>query len=102
MPNLPSKKKALIASYQRKQHKENCEIEKVAMNVLQDEGKTRFRHDSFAQAGFAYGASGRIEKKSAVVGFAVVVAGGAETEGRAEDQQGGRKFPPVITEISGE
>src|SRR5260221_1989954 len=75
--------------------KNNREIKKVAMNVLQDKWKRSFATIVFANGGFANGAGRRIEKKGAVVGFAVVVAGGAKAERRAENEDGGRELPPT-------
>src|SRR5882757_7626581 len=70
--------------------KNNREIEEVAMNILQDERERRFAAIVFANGGFADGAGRRIEKKGAIVGFAVVVAGGAKAERSAENEKRGR------------
>src|SRR5882724_11711757 len=75
--------------------KNNREIEEVAMNILQDERERRFAAIVFANGGFANGAGGRIEKKGAVVGFAVVVAGGAKAERSTENKDCGREPPPT-------
>ena len=64
------------------------------MNVLKDEGKAALPRVILAKAGFTDGASGRIEKKGAIVSFAVVVASGAKTKRRAKNQDSGRKSPP--------
>ena len=78
-----------------KTDKEDGEIEKVTMDVLQDEGKTSFAAIIFAESGLSYGAGGRVEKKGAVVGFAVVIAGGAKAERCAEDENRRGKLPPT-------
>src|SRR5262249_37801866 len=74
--------------------KKNGEIKKVAVNVLKDEGKATLARIVLAVVGFADSAGGRIEKKGAVVSFAVVVARCAETQRPAENQNGGRELPP--------
>jgi len=78
--------------------KNNREIEEVAMNVLQDEGKRSFAAIVFADRRFADGAGRWVEKEGAIVGFAVVVAGGSEAERSAEDEDCGRKLPPTERE----
>jgi hypothetical protein len=74
------------------------EIEKITMNILQDEGKRSFATIVFADRRLADGAGRWIEKEGAIVGFAIVIAGGAKTERRAEDEEGGRKLPPTERE----
>src|SRR5579872_2253597 len=74
------------------------EIEKVAVNILQNERKLRFAL-VFAFGRLAHGASRWIEEKRAVISLAVVVAGGAKTERAGEDEQRGRKSPPVMLRI---
>ena len=68
-----------------KRNKENGKIEEVAMEVLKDEGKSCFAAIIPAR-GFTHGAGRRIEKKRAIVGFAVVVACGAKAQ-RANKNQ---------------
>src|SRR5450432_2797888 len=68
------------------------------MHILQDKRK-RGLAAIFAFGGLAHGAGRRIEKKSAIVRFAVVVAGGAKPERAGEHQQSGRKRPPVMLRI---
>ena len=69
-----------------KAQEEDREIKKVSMNVLEDEGKAGFALIVLAEAWLTNGTGRRIEEKGAIVGFAVVVASGSETQGRAEDE----------------
>src|SRR5437879_5552029 len=55
----------------------NCEIEEVAMYILQNKRKRSFAKIVGSRE-FANRASGGIEKESAVIGFAVVVTSGAK------------------------
>src|SRR5215469_13531379 len=65
------------------------------MDVLEDERESRFA-TVLAPAPFRYSAPGRIEEEGAVIGFAIVVAGDAKSQGACENQQRGRKGPPVM------
>src|ERR1051325_7213795 len=78
-----------------KAEEQDGEIEKIAMNVLQDERKASLTTIVFAEAGFAHSTGGWIEKEGPIVSFAVVVASGGEAKRGAEDEDGGRKFPPT-------
>ena len=72
----------------REQHKKNQrEIQKIAVDILQDQRKGAFAPIGLAR--FAYGAGRRIGPERFVVGAAVVVAGDAKTAGGPEDQHGG-------------
>src|SRR5580658_1075242 len=82
----------------KKQDEHNCEVEKIAVNILQDERKFRFA-PIFAIGRFTDGARRRIEKKRAVVSFAVVIAGSAKPERARENEQRRRKFPPMMQRI---
>ena len=62
----------------KKNDEQNREIEKIAMDILQDKGK-RGLPAILAVRRFPDGASGGIEEKRAVVGFAVVVTRGTES-----------------------
>jgi hypothetical protein len=73
-------------------------IEKVAMDILQDERKFGFAA-VFAAGGFIDGTSRGIEKECTVVGFAVVVAGGAEAEWEDEDKKRGGELPPLVVGV---
>src|SRR5688572_28681076 len=60
-------------------------VEKVAMQVLQDEWKGSLAAIP-VRAAFADCARGRIEKERAVVSLAIVVTGGAKTQGATQDE----------------
>src|SRR6266478_1000127 len=64
----------------------NSKIEKIPMDVLQDERKRSFPA-IIAPRKFANRASGRIQENRPVISFAVVVASGAKAEGTGEDQE---------------
>jgi hypothetical protein len=71
------------------------QVEKVPVNVLQDEGERRLPAIA-APRRFPDGARGRIEEERAVISLAVVVARRAEPEGAHEDQKRRRKRPPAM------
>ncbi len=81
-----------------KQNEHDCEVEKITVNILQDEGKLRFAL-VFAVGRFTDCASRRIEKKRTVISFAVVIAGSPKTERPGKDEQRRRKFPPMMQRI---
>src|SRR6266481_1125887 len=82
----------------KKNDEQNREIEKVAMDILEDERKRGF--PAIIAAGrLANGTSGRIEEKRAVVRFAVIVAGRAKAERSSENQQCRREWPPVMLRV---
>ena len=72
----------------KKRNEENRKIKEVAMNVLQDEGKRRLAA-IIAVRRFPDRASGGVEEKRAVVGFAVLVARSAKTQRAGENQESG-------------
>ncbi len=72
---------------------EDGQIQEVAVNILEDEGE-RSLAMVIAFAGFADGASRRIEKEGAVIGLALVVAGRAKAERRAEKEKRRRNLHP--------
>src|SRR6266851_5875691 len=78
-----------------KNDEKNRQIKKVAMDILQDEWKSGFASVVVARR-FANRASRGIQEECAVVGFAVVIAGGTKAERPGEDQERGRKFPPAV------
>src|SRR2546430_1183547 len=81
-----------------KRQEDDRQVHEVSMRVLQDEGKFSFA--SVAAAGFfRHGAARWIEKKGAVIGFAIVVAGNAKTERPRQNQQRGGKWPVVVMDI---
>src|SRR6185437_1720597 len=67
---------------------QNRKIKEITVNVLKDKGKPSFA-PVFSFRGLPDRASRRIEKKSAVIRFAVVVARGTKTEWSPEDEQRG-------------
>lgn len=69
-----------------KTNKEDGNIEKITVKILQDERKLRFA-TVFAAGRFTHGASGRVQKKRAVVGFAVIVASSAKSEWASKNQE---------------
>src|SRR5215467_10146198 len=62
-----------------KTEKKNRQIEEIAMDILENERKGSFAA-ILAIRRFADCAGGRIEKKRAIVGFAVVITGCAKTQ----------------------
>ena len=69
------------------------EDEEVAVDVLEHEGEAALA--PVAAPGLADGARGRIRPERLVVRAPVVVAGEAESDGRPEDQEGGREGEPA-------
>src|SRR5712664_3338702 len=68
------------------------------MNILEDEGKSRFAA-IVAARGFADGACGWVQEKRTVVGFAVVVARGAKAQRANKNEERRREWPPVMQGI---
>src|SRR5258708_36209557 len=90
------KEKSLVGVMPQKQNEQNSQIQKVAVNILQDERKRRFAL-VLTLAAFAHGASRWIEKKGAVVSFAVVVASSPKSQRPSENQERRRKLPPAMS-----
>src|SRR6266446_8299607 len=61
------------------------EIEKIAMDILKDEGKRSFA-TIIAPRRLGNRTGGRVQEKRPVVSFAVVVARGAKAQGASKDQ----------------
>src|SRR5215472_3718124 len=95
---LPAEGKRTNGVVPEKAKKKNRQIEKVAMNILQDERKRSFAA-ILAVGRFADGARGRIEKKRAVVSFAVVITGSSKTQRSEKNEQSGGKRPPMVPRI---
>src|ERR1700722_6831806 len=95
---LPVEEKTFDRVVPQKNQENNREIKKIAVHILQNKRKRRFAA-IFAAGGLAHGARGRIEKKCAIVRFAVVVAGGAKSQRPRQHQKRGRKRPPVMLRI---
>src|SRR5947208_11733548 len=73
--------------------KDDGDIKKVAMKVLEDERKTRLAAITMRMR-LAHGASRRIKKERAIVSLTVVVTRGTKTERRPQNQNRGRQRPP--------
>src|SRR5882724_9196837 len=97
-PKMALEKESADGVVPKKNDEQNREIEKIAMDVLEDERKSGFPA-IVATKWFTDGTSGRIEEKRAVVGFAVIVAGSAKTEGPGENQKGRREGPPMVSRV---
>src|SRR5215831_11577613 len=69
----------------------------VAMDVLQNQREPGLATVLVAQ--LAHRTRRRIQEERAVVGLAVVIAGNAEAQGDAQNQQSRRKRPPVVLRI---
>src|ERR1700686_3045646 len=95
---LPVEKETLDRVVPQENQEKNREIKKIAMHILQNKWKGRFAA-IFAIGGLAHGARGRIEKKCAIVSFAVVVTGGAKSQGTRQHQKRGRERPPMMLRI---
>src|SRR2546429_562126 len=65
-----------------------------AMQILQDEGKCRLA--AIRSAALADHTGRGVEKERAIIGLPVVVAGHAESQRAAQNQQRGRKQPPMV------
>src|SRR4029077_8116339 len=78
--------------------KDNCEIQTVSMQVLKNERKLGL--PAVRSFWFPNGARRWIEKKCPVVRFPVVIAGSAEAERPAQDQNRRRPLPPAMIRIN--
>src|ERR1700722_13305821 len=76
---LPVEEKAFDRIVPQENQKNNRQVKKIAMHILQNKWKGRFAA-IFPIGRFTHGARGRIEKKCAIVSFAVVVTGGAKSQ----------------------
>src|SRR5260370_6463986 len=82
-----------------KRYEENCKVEEVAMDVLQDKRESSFA--SIVVACRLTDGTGRwVEEESAVKGLAVVIASGTKTERAGENQKCGRVGPPMILRVN--
>src|ERR1700676_3497166 len=86
---LPIEEKSFDRVMPQENQEKNREVKKIAMHILQDKWKGRFAA-IFAVGRFANGTRGRIEKKCAVIGFAVVVTGGAKSQRTHQHQKRGK------------
>ena len=76
------------------QNNEQCrEIEKITVNILDDEREVAFAQISFAR--FAHGAVDRVSPKRFVVSAAIIVTGETKTGGNPKNQEARRKRQPV-------
>src|SRR5271170_1433665 len=74
------------------------DVEKPAMEILEDEGKRRLAA-IMPPGPFADRAGRRIEKERAIVCLAVVVASRPKSERASQNQKRRRKPPPVVCGI---
>ena len=98
MPKPCGKIESKYGVIPEKAEKQNREVEKIAMQVLQNERKRRLAAILAARR-LADRAGGWIEKKRAVVGFAIVITSRAKTERAAENQDGRGKRPPMVLRV---
>src|SRR5439155_17883729 len=81
-----------------KRQEDDRQVHKVSMRILKNEGELSLA--TVAAPGlFRHSAARGIQKKGAVIGFAIVVAGHAETKRPCQDQERGRKWPVVVMDI---
>src|SRR5947209_2239713 len=95
---MPVKPETFVSVIPEEAKKHDCQIKKIAVDVLQNKWKSGFAA-VFAMPRFANRAGRRIKEKGAVVGLAVVVTGHAETQRAGQDQQRGRKRPHPMGSI---
>src|SRR5258708_5906160 len=69
-----------------------CRVHEIAVHILENERKPGLALVAVPRLADAAGHG--VKEEGAVVGFAVVVAGGAESARGNEDQKGGRQRPP--------
>src|SRR6266403_1323777 len=81
-----------------KNDEQNRQVKEIAMDILEDKRKSGLAA-IVAARGFADGAGGRVQEKRAVVGFAVVVAGGAKAQRANKNEERRREWPPVMQGI---
>src|SRR5687768_1508998 len=84
-PKAALKPERLHSVVPENEKKDEREVKKITMQVLQYKRKCRFSPIAMPTR-FADSARGWIKKECPVIGFAVVVTGGAKTERRAQDQ----------------
>src|SRR6267154_6014421 len=78
--------------------KQNREIQKISMDVLQNERKSGFA--LVVPLPFAHRTSRRILKERPIVCFSVVIAGRAKTQRPAQNQQRWRQLPPAMVLVN--
>src|ERR1700688_3821236 len=88
---LSVEEKTLDRVMPQKNQEKNREIKKIAMHILQNKWKRRFAA-IFAVGRLPHGARRRIEKKCAIVSFAIVITSGAKSERTCQHQKRGRKW----------
>src|SRR5271168_1588776 len=89
------KKQSVKGIVPKKNEEDEANIEKVAMEVLQNKRERGLAAIAVLPA-LADGASRRIHEKSPVISLAVVVAGDPESQRPNQDQQRRRKRPPAM------
>src|SRR6266568_76165 len=91
---VPIKPKRANGVVPENNQKDQSNVQKVAMQVLQYKRESSFTLVA-VWTHFANRARRRIKKERTVVSFAVVVTRGAESERRPENQNRGRERPPA-------
>ena len=76
-----------------KEYKNQREIKKIAMNILQN--KRKFSLAAIAMARFADGTRRRVCPKRFIIRAAIVITGKSKTGWRPENQKRGRKGQPI-------
>jgi hypothetical protein len=84
----------------QKDKEDDRSIEKIAVQVLQDEWKLCLAPILLPPGWLTHGAARRIGEKCTIVGFAVVIAGHAESQGEGKDQERRRPFPEMMVSIN--
>src|SRR5580658_7166319 len=84
----------------QKTENDGDQVEKVAVNVLQNKWEGGFAA-IFPVAALAHGAGRRVLKEAAIVRFAIIITSEAESARSAEHQERGREPPgqPVMIRI---
>src|SRR5689334_1826924 len=72
-------------------------VKEITVHILKNEGELRLA--TVRPLAFAYRTGGRVHEIGAVVSLAVVVAGGAKSQGEDQDQKCGGPGPEVMLRI---
>ena len=77
--------------------KDEGNIKSVTVQVLQNKREAGFT--TIIAGFFAHGTGWRIKKEGAVISLAIVITGCAKAQRPSQNQEGGRKGPPVVSGI---